>query len=59
MLAQLAKVIRNRPQVFAQVSFEQFMGCGIGVCRACVIKTHKGYRRICKEGPVFNIRDVF
>jgi len=59
MLAGLAKVIRGRRRVTAQVSFEQFMGCGIGVCRACVIKTHKGYRRICKEGPVFHAMEVF
>jgi dihydroorotate dehydrogenase electron transfer subunit len=29
------------------------MGCGFGACMGCTIKTQDGYRRVCKEGPVF------
>jgi len=59
MFLEISKILRKRPGVNCQVSFEQFMGCGIGVCRACVIKTKQGYARVCKDGPVFNIKDVF
>ncbi len=41
-----------------QVSMEQQLGCGLGACLGCVIRTHGGYRRVCTEGPVFNAEDV-
>jgi dihydroorotate dehydrogenase electron transfer subunit len=46
----------------AELSLDQHMGCGIGVCLTCVvpIKTGDGweYRRCCTEGPVFDARSV-
>lgn len=49
----------------AQISLEERMACGIGACLACVCKTvdvdhHSNVhnRRVCKEGPVFNAREV-
>ena len=45
-------------QVDCQVSLEENMPCGIGVCNGCVIGVHGAgddygrYRRICVEGPV-------
>jgi dihydroorotate dehydrogenase electron transfer subunit len=42
----------------AQVSLEVRMGCGTGVCYSCSIRTKQGMKRVCKEGPVFNIRDI-
>lgn len=41
-----------------QVSLEVRMGCGFGVCYGCSIRTRHGMKRICKEGPVFNIKDI-
>ncbi|MFI3297441.1 MAG: dihydroorotate dehydrogenase electron transfer subunit [bacterium] len=36
-----------------QLSFEERMGCGFGICMGCTCKTITGgYKRICKEGPV-------
>ncbi|MCF7908405.1 MAG: dihydroorotate dehydrogenase electron transfer subunit [Candidatus Omnitrophica bacterium] len=58
MLFEIAKVLKKYPKVNCQVSFEQFMGCGLGICCACVIKTKQGYRKVCKDGPVFNIKDI-
>ena len=40
------------------VSLEEFMACGIGACMGCVCETKKGYKRVCKEGPVFRLEDV-
>jgi dihydroorotate dehydrogenase electron transfer subunit len=42
----------------AQVSLEVRMGCGTGVCYSCSIRTAQGMKRVCKEGPVFNIKDI-
>ncbi|MEW6600428.1 MAG: dihydroorotate dehydrogenase electron transfer subunit [Nitrospirota bacterium] len=39
-------------------AMEQHMACGIGTCLGCVIKTTKGYKRVCKEGPVFPIEEI-
>lgn len=41
-------------QVSCELSVEEAMGCGTGVCLACVVEDRQGqYRRACKEGPVF------
>lgn len=52
MLKEIA-LFSNKHQIPCQMSFEQFMGCGIGICNACVIATKQGYRKVCKDGPVF------
>lgn len=36
------------------VSLEAHMACGVGACLGCVVKTVDGYKRVCKEGPVFS-----
>lgn len=47
-----------------QVSLEAYMACGVGACLGCVIKgrNHRDespdYRCVCKEGPVFDHRDL-
>lgn len=47
------------------ISMEERMACGIGACLACVCKTKEkdhhsnvNNKRICKEGPVFNAKEV-
>lgn len=47
-----------------QISLEERMGCGIGVCLGCAVKTARStnenpeYWHVCKGGPVFNAKDV-
>lgn len=41
-----------------EVSLENFMGCGIGICCACSIETEYGLRKVCKDGPVFNMEEL-
>lgn len=42
-----------------QVSLDEYMACGIGVCLGCMCEMNDGTRqRACREGPVFNARDV-
>lgn len=55
MFYEIKKVIEKYPGIKAQVSFEQFMGCGLGICYGCVIETKDGYKKVCKDGPVFDL----
>jgi len=47
--------LKNKP---VQVSLEMRMGCGMGTCYACTIRTRQGLRQVCKDGPVFNLNDI-
>ena len=51
MLKSVIKVC-NEFGVIAQVSFEEYMACGYGVCMSCVIKANGKYLRTCVDGPV-------
>lgn len=57
MLKAVARVC-EKSSVPCQVSMEQQLGCGLGACLGCVIKTTRGYERVCTEGPVFKAEDV-
>jgi dihydroorotate dehydrogenase electron transfer subunit len=60
MLKDLTRAIRFE-QFVCQASFESRMGCGFGACWGCVVKTSDPktpYQRVCKEGPVFNLKDI-
>jgi len=38
---------------------EERMACGLGACMGCSIPMKAGgYKRACKEGPVFDSRDI-
>ena len=41
-----------------QVSLEVRMGCGIGACYGCTIKTKKGLKQVCRDGPIFELDDI-
>ncbi|MGC9323713.1 MAG: dihydroorotate dehydrogenase electron transfer subunit [Desulfomonilia bacterium] len=42
-----------------EVSLEEHMACGFGVCTGCIVETRHGNQRVCKEGPVFDAGDIF
>ena len=42
----------------AYLSMEEVMACGVGACLGCVVKTVSGYRRVCKEGPIFDAKEI-
>ncbi len=45
--------------VFCEVSLENLMACGFGVCLCCIEPTKdKGNACVCTEGPVFNINSL-
>lgn len=49
----MLKAVYNKTTTSGQFSFEERMGCGFGACMGCTQKTTNGYKRVCKEGPVF------
>jgi dihydroorotate dehydrogenase electron transfer subunit len=53
MLASLARACQARASMPVQLAMEQRMGCAMGVCLGCVIPTVQGYKRVCRDGPVF------
>jgi dihydroorotate dehydrogenase electron transfer subunit len=57
MLKAVSKVAASRG-IAAYLSMEEHMACGLGACLGCVVKTKTGYKRVCKEGPVFNSEEI-
>jgi dihydroorotate dehydrogenase electron transfer subunit len=44
-----------------EISTECAMACGFGICQGCPVESTKDkdkYLLVCKDGPVFNIKDV-
>lgn len=58
MYEAIKKIIQNKPHIEAEASFEQFMGCGLGFCCGCVIETKGGYKKVCKDGAIFNLKEI-
>lgn len=46
---------RQRPEIL----MEERMPCGWGMCYGCAIFTRRGVQLCCKDGPRFNLFDVF
>jgi len=41
-----------------QISLEVRMGCGIGTCYGCSINTKDGMRKVCHDGPIFELDQI-
>jgi dihydroorotate dehydrogenase electron transfer subunit len=53
--------LAQKYKVSAQVSLEERMACGIGVCRGCPVEVKNKdvkYKMVCKDGPVFDTKDI-
>ncbi|HIJ70692.1 MAG TPA: dihydroorotate dehydrogenase electron transfer subunit [Planctomycetes bacterium] len=63
MLAEVAR-LSEKYGIDCQVSMERMMACGIGLCQSCAVECKGGtkgetvYKLCCKDGPVFNGREV-
>lgn len=46
--------------ITCQVSLEEMMACAVGACYGCVVETtgEDKYKRVCKDGPVFDSREI-
>ena len=45
--------------LICEVSFERRMACGLGACLSCSIDTANGRKKVCKDGPVFDAKEIF
>jgi len=43
---------------FALAALAGPMPCGVGTCQACLVETRDGVRARCKDGPIFDLRDL-
>lgn len=63
-MLRAVKKYADENNINAQVSLEEKMGCGLGVCLGCAVKKANSpkdnpeYFHVCKGGPVFNSKDV-
>lgn len=48
----------KKSSIECEVSLENSMACGFGVCLCCVEKTVNGHVCACTEGPIFNIKEL-
>lgn len=58
----LLKAVQNlakEKNIPCQISLEEKMGCGLGVCLGCAVEVISGgYEHVCKQGPVFDSNKV-
>ena len=58
MLASVSRLAAEH-SIPCYVSMEERMACGLGVCMGCSVSMKAGgYKRVCKEGPVFDAKDI-
>jgi dihydroorotate dehydrogenase electron transfer subunit len=59
MLKAVYRDVYMRGGTDGEMSFEERMGCGFGACMGCSVMVRpSGYKRICKEGPVFRAEEI-
>lgn len=61
MFATLAGLLRAAQfRRSCQVLLEERMACGTGICYSCSVETRRqGMKLICKDGPRFELREIF
>lgn len=57
MMRAVAKEAK-KADVYCEVSLENLMACGFGVCLCCIEPTNNGNSCVCTEGPVYNINEL-
>jgi len=63
MLAKVAQIATGKG-IETQLSMERRMACGIGLCQSCAVECRAEeadetiYKLCCKDGPVFDAREV-
>ena len=63
MLKQISEIAEKR-NIDCQISMERMMACGFGLCQSCAVECKANdsnetvYKLCCKDGPVFESREV-
>lgn len=54
----MEKAVYQSVEGSGEISLEERMGCGTGICYGCSCQTVLGPKRICKDGPVFRKEEI-
>jgi len=57
MLKEVSRLSKKNG-VACQILLEEYMACGVGACLGCAVMTKDGYKMVCKDGPVFDARQI-
>lgn len=58
-LLKAVQALAKEKNIPCQISLEEKMGCGLGVCLGCAVEVVEGgYQHVCKQGPVFDSNKV-
>ena len=60
-MLKAVKEFAREENIPCQISLEERMACGIGVCLGCAVKeagVENSYKHVCKNGPVFDATTV-
>ena len=63
-MLKAVKKLAEEKNILCQISLEEKMGCGLGVCLGCAVQTASStddnpqYLHVCKAGPVFDSKLV-
>lgn len=58
-LLKAVQKLAEETNIPCQISLEEKMGCGLGVCLGCAVEVENGgYEHVCKQGPVFESNKV-
>lgn len=58
MIENIKRILNKEQIEKSYVYIEKRMGCGIGGCKSCAVKTTEGYKLVCTEGPIFPLKEV-
>lgn len=54
----MLKALLAHTDMDGELSLEERMGCGTGICMGCTCNTAEGPKRVCKDGPVFKRKEI-
>ena len=57
MLKYIAEISAQKG-ISCQISMEEKMACGLGGCLGCAVKIKSGYKMVCKDGPIFDAKEI-
>lgn len=57
MMAAVQEFARTS-HIPGQAACEEVMACALGACLGCSIRTTRGYKTVCYDGPVFDLREL-
>lgn len=54
----MLRAMHKSVEIPGELSLDERMGCGFGACMCCSIMTKSGPKSICKDGPVFEAKEL-